>query len=74
MTFANVHHIVPWEPDGESDLDNLVLQCLYHHHLVHSDGWTMKGNANEELTITGPKGLVMTSRPSPLWTRASAAR
>ena len=74
VTFANVHHIVPWEPDGRSDLDNLVLQCLYHHHLVHSDGWTMKGNANEELTITGPKGLVMTSRPSPLWTRASAAR
>jgi hypothetical protein len=72
VTFAEVHHIVPWEPDGLSDLDNLVLQCLHHHHLVHSDGWTMTGNANEELTITGPKGLVMTSRPSPLWTRATA--
>jgi hypothetical protein len=32
----------------------------------------MTGNANEELTITGPKDLVMTSRPSPLWTRATA--
>ena len=72
VTFAEVHHIVPWEPDGLSDLDNLVLQCLHHHHLVHSDGWAMTGNANEELTITGPKGLVMTSRPSPLWTRATA--
>jgi hypothetical protein len=71
VTFANVHHIVPWEPDGLSDLDNLVLQCLYHHHLVHSDGWTMTGNANEELTITGPNDLVMTSHPSPLWTRAT---
>jgi hypothetical protein len=72
VTFAEVHHIVPWEPDGLTDLDNLVLQCLHHHHLVHSDGWTMTGNANEELTITGPKDLVMTSRPSPLWTRATA--
>ena len=71
VTFADVHHVVPWEPDGLTDLDNLVLQCLHHHHLVHSDGWTMTGNANEELTITGPKGLVMTSRPSPLWTRAT---
>jgi hypothetical protein len=71
VTFANVHHVVPWEPDGLTDLDNLVLQCLYHHRLVHSDGWSMKGNANEELTITGPKDLVMTSRPSPLWTRAT---
>ena len=72
VTFAEVHHIVPWEPDGLTDLDNLVLQCLHHHHLVHSDGWTMTGNANEELTITGPKDLVMTSRPSPLSTRATA--
>jgi hypothetical protein len=72
VTFAEVHHVVPWEPDGLTDLDNLVLQCLHHHHLVHSDGWTMTGNANEELTITGPRGLVMTSRPSPLWTRATA--
>ena len=32
----------------------------------------MTGNANEELTITGPSGLVMTSRPSPLWTRVTA--
>jgi hypothetical protein len=72
VTFANVHHIVPWEPDGLTNLDNLVLQCLYHHHLVHSDGWSMTGNANEELTILGPQGRVMTSRPSPLWTRATA--
>ena len=72
VTFANVHHIAPWEPDGLTDLDNLVLQCLHHHHLVHSDGWSITGNANEELTILGPQGQVMTSRPSPLWTRATA--
>jgi hypothetical protein len=72
VTFTNIHHIVEWEPDGLTDLDNLVLQCVYHHHLVHSDGWSMTGNANEELTILGPQGRVMTSRPSPLWTRATA--
>ena len=43
VTFANVHHLVPWEPDGPTDLSNLVLACLHHHHLVHSDGWTMTG-------------------------------
>jgi hypothetical protein len=32
----------------------------------------MSGNANEELTFTGPTGRVMTSRPSPLWTRVTA--
>ncbi len=72
VTFTNVHHIVAWKPGGRTDLDNLALQCLYHHHLVHSTGWTMSGNANEELTFTTPKGRVMTSRPSPLWTRVTA--
>ncbi len=72
VTFTNIHHIVPWKPGGRTDLGNLALQCLYHHHLVHSKGWTMSGNANEELTFTAPKGRVMTSRPSPLWARATA--
>ena len=66
-TFTNAHHIVPWKPGGRTDLDNLALVCLHHHHLVHSKGWEMTGNANEELTFTTPKGRVMTSRPSPLW-------
>jgi hypothetical protein len=72
VTFTNVHHIVPWKLSGRTDLDNLALTCLHHHHLVHSDGWTLSGNANEELTFIGPSGRVMRSRPSPLWTRVTA--
>jgi Domain of unknown function (DUF222)/HNH endonuclease len=72
VTFTNVHHVVPWKPGGKTDLDNLALTCLYHHHLVHSKGWTMTGDANHELTFVGPMGRVMTSRPSPLWTRVTA--
>ena len=67
-TFTNPHHIKPWKPDGPTDLDNLCLLCEYHHHLVHSREWTLSGNANEVLTVVGPTGRVMTSRPSPLWT------
>jgi hypothetical protein len=60
-------------PGGKTDLDNLALVCLYHHGLVHRKGWTMSGNANEELTFVGPSGRVTTSRPSSLWTRVTAA-
>ena len=74
VTFTNVHHVVPWKPGGTTDLDNLALLCLHHHHLVHSRGWTMTGNANEELTFVGPSGRVMTSRPSPMWTRSGSFR
>ena len=72
MTFTNVHHIVAWKPGGRTDLDNLALLCLFHHGVVHKKGWTMSGNANAQLTFCGPSGRVMTSRPSPLWTRVTA--
>ncbi len=71
VTFADVHHVVPWKHGGGTDLDNLTLLCRYHHGVVHRKGWSMTGNANEELTIVGPTGRVMVSRPSPLWTRVA---
>jgi hypothetical protein len=74
VTFTNVHHIKPWKPDGRTDLDNLVLLCVHHHHTVHTRKWTMSGNANDELTFVGPSGRVMSSRPSPLWTAVTDGR
>ena len=74
VTFTNIHHIVPWKPGGRTDLDNICLTCRHHHGVVHRKGWTMSGNANEELTFRAPNGRVMTSRPSPLWTRVGSAR
>ena len=74
VTFTNVHHIVPWKPGGRTDLPNLALVCRHHHGVVHRKGWTMSGNANEELTFVGPSGRVMTSRPSPRWAAVTAAR
>ena len=74
VTFAHPHHIKRWKPDrGPTDLPNLALLCDYHHHLVHSNAWTMSGDANAELTFVGPTGRVMTSRPSPLWTAVAVA-
>jgi hypothetical protein len=69
VTFTNVHHIVPWKPNGRTDLPNLVLLCDHHHHLVHSKHWSMSGNANDALTFVGPTGRSMASRPSPVWLR-----
>ena len=73
-TFTNVHHVVPWKPDGRTDLENLALLCEFHHHRVHSKGWSMTGNANVELSIVGPSGRVMTSRPDPRWTMVTGRR
>jgi hypothetical protein len=74
-TFVNPHHIKWWKRDrGTTDLDNLALLCEHHHGLVHSKAWGLTGDANVELSFVGPTGRVMTSRPSPQWTRVSAPR
>jgi len=67
-TFTEVHHLVPWDPVGPTDLDNLVLLCDHHHDRIHTVGWHWKGNPNTELTFIAPNGTAIVSRPSPMWT------
>jgi hypothetical protein len=66
--FTQPHHLEWWMKGGRTDLPNLALLCTYHHHLMHSNGWSVEGNANAELTFVGPNGRTTTSSPSPMWT------
>jgi len=43
--WTQAHHIVEWPDGGRTDLDNLVLLCLPHHHLIHHQHWRIEGNA-----------------------------
>ena len=38
--YVDGHHIRHWADGGETSLDNLVLLCRHHHHLVHEGGFT----------------------------------
>lgn len=39
---CDIHHIVPWEHDGPTDIDNLVLLCPRCHRKVHKLGYTVE--------------------------------
>ena len=43
------HHIKHWSDGGETSLDNLVLLCLYHHHLVHEGGFDCTSSKDGEI-------------------------
>ena len=61
----HAHHIRHWEDGGETELDNLVLLCPYHHRLHHRG----------IITITGPAdALTVTDRDGEQLSAASLAR
>jgi hypothetical protein len=51
-----MHHVVPWEHGGSTDLDNLVPLCSKCHHLVHDAGWQLTMDADRVVTIRRPDG------------------
>ncbi|WP_241834642.1 HNH endonuclease signature motif containing protein [Pseudofrankia asymbiotica] len=39
--WADAHHVVHWLLGGETNLDNLVLLCGFHHRVVHRGEWVV---------------------------------
>ncbi len=60
---TKLHHVIWWEHDGPTDLDNLLPVCEQHHHKIHHDRWLLRLEPNRTLTITLPDGTIMTTGP-----------
>jgi hypothetical protein len=66
--FVEAHHIEPWALGGETTLDNLVLLCCFHHHLVHEGGARIEKSADGALRFFAPD-LTELTPPLPLGSR-----
>jgi len=53
---CEIHHVVPWEDGGFTNLDNLAPLCSHDHHLVHEGGWTLTMTPDRIATWTRPDG------------------
>ena len=71
-SWSDGHHIDHWATGGATTTSNGCLLCSRHHHYVHEGGWTITGDANDELIFTSPTGTALRSKPPGLTTRAAA--
>ena len=59
--WCDAHHVVPWEDGGPTSLDNMVLGCSRHHHLLHRQHWRQHLARDGTLTIETPDGRTWTT-------------
>jgi hypothetical protein len=63
---CHIHHLVPWEHGGATDLDNLVPVCSRHHRLVHEGGWQVSLDHRRQVHWIAPDGARSSpSQPAP---------
>lgn len=63
--YTQAHHIKWWNRHhGPTDLDNGVLLCSFHHHLVHDTGWGIFVR-DHRVWFVPPAALDPEQRPRP---------
>lgn len=50
---CEIHHIVPWERGGRTDIDNMCLACSACHHNIHDRGYIVT-KTNTGFKIVNP--------------------
>ena len=39
FAWTEIHHLLPWSHHGDTDLDNAIPLCSWHHHRAHDPRW-----------------------------------
>jgi hypothetical protein len=60
---CELDHSIPWQHQGETNVDDLVTYCARDHHLKDEPGWTYTLEDDGTVTITTPTGQTYKSTP-----------
>ncbi|MDE0232830.1 MAG: DUF222 domain-containing protein [bacterium] len=52
--WCQAHHIIHWQDEGPTNLDNMCLLCSRCHHNVHDRDWEVHRNAKGEFVLRPP--------------------
>jgi hypothetical protein len=61
--FLHAHHVEHWLHGGKTSLENLVMLCTFHHHLVHEGGWKVTAAADGVYRFESPVGKLLSAEP-----------
>ncbi|MEL6892317.1 MAG: DUF222 domain-containing protein [Actinomycetota bacterium] len=60
---CDAHHARHWLDLGETNDDNLVLLCRFHHHELHEQHWSIEPLGAGNFALQDPDGAVRLMRP-----------
>ena len=60
---CDAHHATHWLDGGETEPDNLVLLCWFHHHLLHEQHWSIEPLGGGHFNLNDPHGGAQLLRP-----------
>ncbi len=52
--WCQAHHIVPWQADGPTDIENMVLLCSRCHQQIHTEGWQIRQTPSGKHVMAPP--------------------
>jgi hypothetical protein len=61
---CDVHHIVPWERGGATNVRDGIMLCVGCHHWIHHDGWAIRMRRGSPEFIP-PRSVDPKRRPRP---------
>jgi hypothetical protein len=63
VDWCEVHHITHRSRGGTDRVDNCVLLCAYHHHVLHRPGWSAHLEPDGTLVVADPRSRSWATRP-----------
>ncbi len=61
-SWCEAHHLMPWSRGGSTSIDNGVLLCSRHHHVIHHESWSVELRSGIPW-FTAPAGRRRTGNP-----------
>jgi hypothetical protein len=62
--FLHIHHIQSWVDLGETELENLILLCWWHHIFIHEKGWHITRDPDGRFVFRKPDWTPYPPRPT----------